>query len=83
MAERLHAPLTPARATAVPISGITEKDFRKVFRDVGTHISVGLKLYGSRRKDTDARFHDLFVSLDSLLRAVSEHQKTLSEGSPR
>ena len=74
-----------ARVAATSTSDVTDRDFQKVYQDVRTHIDVGLQLYmySARRKSTDARFHDLFVLLDSLVNTVGEHQKTLSDGAPR
>ena len=55
-------------------------NFRKLFRDVRMHVDVGLKLYQAKRTDSDARFHDLFESLDSLLVATQKSQEVLSSG---
>ena len=75
------AELRPAPACAV-ISG-TDRDNDKVFHDIQKQIDVGLQLYSARRKSTDERFHDIFVTLDSLVTAVGEQHRTLSEGAPR
>lgn len=58
-------------------------NFRKLFRDVRMHVDVGVKLYQAKRTDTDARFYDLFESLNLLLESVQKSQDVLSKGCPR
>jgi hypothetical protein len=58
-------------------------NFKKLFRDVRLHIDVGLKLYQAKRTESDARFHDLFESLDRLLGSVQKSQEILSKGCSR
>ena len=58
-------------------------NFKKLFRDVRMHIDVGVKLYQAKRTDSDARFHDLFESLDSLLGSIQKSQEILSKGCSR
>ena len=58
-------------------------NFKKLFRDVRLHVDVGLKLYQAKRTDSDARFHDLFESLDLLLGSVQKSQEILSKGCSR
>lgn len=64
------------------MAGIVDREyegFRKIFRDLRLHVDVGLKLYQARRNDSDARFHDLFQMLDSLLGPAQKHQQTLAQ----
>lgn len=58
-------------------------NFKKLFRDVRMHVDVGVKLYQAKRTDSDARFYDLFESLNSLLESVQKNQDVLSKGCPR
>ena len=64
------------------MAGIVDREyegFRKIFRDLRLHVDVGLKLYQARRNESDARFHDLFQMLDSLLGPAQKHQQTLAQ----
>lgn len=58
-------------------------NFKKLFRDLRMHIDVGVKLYQAKRTDSDARFYDLFESLNLLLESVQKSQDVLSKGCPR
>ena len=58
-------------------------NFRKLFRDVRMHVDVGMKLYQAKRTESDARFYDLFESLNLLLESVQKSQDVLSKGCPR
>ena len=58
-------------------------NFSKLFRDLRMHIDVGVKLYQAKRTDSDAKFHDLFESLNSLLRSIQGSQEVLSKGCPK
>lgn len=53
--------------------------FRKIFRDLQKYITVGLNLYQTRRTDTDAKFRDLFESLDSILPPLETNQRKIGE----
>jgi len=53
--------------------------FKKNFRDLRMHVDVGLKFYHARRTDSDARFHDVFELLNSLLGPTQEHQQKLAQ----
>ena len=53
--------------------------FRKIFRDLQKYITVGLSLYQARRTDTDAKFGDLFQSLDSQLGPLETQQRKIGE----
>lgn len=53
--------------------------FRKIFRDLQKYITVGLNLYQARRTDTDAKFRDLFESLDSILPPLETNQRKIGE----
>lgn len=53
-------------------------NFRKLFRDIGMHVDVGLKLYRAKRTEDDAIFLSIFEKLDSTLRLTQEHLEYLS-----
>ena len=53
--------------------------FRKIFRDLQTHVNVGLKLYKARRTDTDGKFRDLFESFDAIFGPLETHQRKIGE----
>ena len=53
--------------------------FRKIFRDLQKHVSVGLKLYQARRTDADSKFRDLFESLDAVLEPLETNQRKIAD----
>ena len=54
--------------------------YRKLFRDIKLHVGNGLKVYQATRNDCDAKFYELFDSLQFLLESTQEHQETLVKG---
>lgn len=55
-------------------------NFRKLFRDIKLQVDVGVKLYQAKRTDSDAKFYELFDSLQFLLSPTRDHQETLVKG---
>ena len=62
---------------------IEKTNFKKLFRDIRRHVAAGQKLHQSKRTDTDARFLELFDSLDSLLASVERNAERLTSGAAR
>ena len=59
------------------------EELPEILADIRQHVDKGLKQYQARKKDTEARFHELFETLDGLLPAVEKHQAILAQGAHR
>ena len=48
--------------------------FRKLFRDIKSHVDVGIKLYRSQRTEDDTKFYEIFKKLETVTEQVRAHQ---------
>lgn len=55
-------------------------NFKKILRDIQMHLDVGVKVHQSKRTPSDARFLEVFESLNHLLNPIKEHQQKISIG---